>query len=101
MRRLPNVATRHELIAELGRVRAELADATSDPGEREAAAVSCILPWLDAKITGRGYGEVVREENRAKAIDDEPEGAAPSSWPSTESDVGEMDERRAAVVSVA
>lgn len=101
MRRLPNVATRHELTAELGRVRAELADATSDPGEREAAAVSCILPWLDAKITGRGYGEVVREENRAKAIDDEPEGTAPSSWPSTESDVDEMDERRAAVVSVA
>lgn len=73
MRRLTNLPTRRELVEELVRVRAELIAATAELGGR-APLLSWILPWLDAKITGRGYAELAREYHRAmEVVDDPPE----------------------------
>lgn len=67
MRRLTNLASREELAAEFVRVRLELDAIAQDPAECDASALRCILPWLDARITGRTYGEVARETRAREA----------------------------------
>lgn len=65
MRRLPNLITQDELIAEFRRVRKELAVIASDPADQEASWLASILPWLDSKITGRPFSELACEKYSA------------------------------------
>lgn len=64
MRRLANVPTHEALIAAFVGVRSELAAVVLDPAVYETSAMCMVLPWLDAAIAGRPFGEVAREAQR-------------------------------------
>lgn len=81
MRRLPNMVTQDELIAEFKRVREELAAIASDPVNHEASSLAGILLWVDSKITGRTLSELAREEYGVVEMADTAEhGAGPVNW---------------------
>ncbi len=82
MRRLTNLATRDDLMREFARLRDELAAIAEDAPESGLAAVRDVLPWLESKITGRSYHELMIEARDAMEIRDteetEPDRAAGS-----------------------
>lgn len=70
MRRLANLVTRDDLLHEFARLRDELAAIGEDAPESSTSVVRDVLPWLESKITGRSYRDLMIEARDAMEIGD-------------------------------
>ncbi|MBS1914186.1 MAG: hypothetical protein JST22_19515 [Bacteroidetes bacterium] len=75
MRRLANVLTSGELRCEFESTFAELSLIAADRREYEASSAFAVLPWLESRLTGRPFGEVLREQRDRRSEEYERFGA--------------------------
>ncbi|HVZ41081.1 MAG TPA: hypothetical protein VHI13_17495 [Candidatus Kapabacteria bacterium] len=60
MRRLASVLTSDELRREFESTFTELSSIAADRREYEASSAFAVLPWLESRLTGRPFGDVLR-----------------------------------------
>ena len=61
-RTLPSFPQRGELREAFSRLKSTLTELSEDPFEKKAMEGFDWIPWLESKITGRSFAEIIKEK---------------------------------------
>ncbi len=63
-KKIPKIITRPELVAELRDLKEKLVKVSEDPFEKKALDYFNFIAWIDSKIEGRSFAEMVKRKVR-------------------------------------